>query len=117
MKTHRNFFVGNGIKKPKQYIKKLNNGKFIPGLYIVSLNENNKLEIYVSYIFMQKIYRELNLTFVAFFNDFGSALEYIRKITALSYKKYNDFLPAKCIDNLDCYDVDYLYSESEEEMP
>ena len=115
MKTHTNFFVGNGIKRPKQYIRKLNKGKFISNLYIVSLNENNRLEIYKSYIFMQKIYRELNLTFVAFFTDFGSALDYIRKITELSYKKYNDFVPAKCIDELDLYDIDYLYSESEEE--
>lgn len=115
MKTHTNFFVGDGIKRPKQYIRKLNKGKLIPGLYIVSLNENNNLEIYKSYVFVQKCYREMNLTLVGFFKSFDSALEYIRKLTEISYKKYNSFKPYECINELDLFDIDFLYSESEEE--
>lgn len=116
MKKHNKIFMGDGLKTPDKYINKLNKIKIYDNFYIVVITDNNNLEIYHSLLFMQKFYKNTDFTVVAICKSKESCFEYIRRITALSYKKYNKYIPIECIDSLDEYDIDYLYDDLFEEQ-
>lgn len=116
MKIHKNIYMGDGLKDPSKYLNKLNKIKIFDNFYIIVQTENNNLEIYHSLLFMQKYYKDLDLTIVALCKNKDSCFEYIRRITTLSYKKFNSYLPIKCINELDEFDMDYLYDDINEEQ-
>lgn len=116
MFTFVNLYLGDNIKNPNKYLDKLKNGKFINKFYIVAFNDgSNTLEIYPSFNFLQKYYRNLDLEIVAITKEESSAIEYIRKLSEISMKKYNDFKPRDTIYSLAKEEMDYLYKVIDEE--
>lgn len=116
MTLNENLFMGDGIKKPDKYVHKLSTGKFIKKFYVVVLSDNiNTLEIYPSYNFLQKYYRDKNFEIVAITKEEASAFEYIRKLSEISVRKYNDFDARKTIYSLRNEDIEYLNKVDEEE--
>lgn len=115
MKLHKKIYLGDGIESADKYLKKLNKGKVFESFYVVVIINDN-IEIYSSFLFWQSYYRKQDFVIVAICKNQNTAFEYIRRITDLSYKKYDEFNLIKCIDELDLYDIDYLYDDCIEDQ-
>lgn len=115
--VHENVFFPSNFKKPEKHVSKLNKGKFIKKSYLVGfLNESERLEIFLSYNFLQKIIREQRFTLVAMFSSEDEAFEYIRVLSEISMRKYNSFEPFKTINELIPYDYDIIAAAFEEDV-
>ncbi|MBR6307358.1 MAG: hypothetical protein IKR39_02015 [Lachnospiraceae bacterium] len=100
MKLSPNCFVDEDIKHPDKVIDKLNRGKLIKGYYLVNFNDNTKrLEIISSRMFLQKYFREQEYDVKALLKTQDDAFEYVRCISEISYRKYNEFDALKTIEN------------------
>lgn len=85
-------FLGKRISKPEKYVKKLNRGKHLKKFYIVTfMNDSHRMEVYSSYMFFQKYFRQQHFLISAIVNDEGEAFEYIRALSEISMKKYGEF--------------------------
>lgn len=111
MKTIENLYLGDNIKKPDRYLQKIETGKFIKKFYIIAyIDSKNTLEIYPSFVFWQKYYRDKDFEIVAITLEEATALEYIRKLSEISVRKYNDFDANLTIHSLSSEDMEFLYS-------
>ena len=100
MKLSPNCFVDETIKNPDKVIDKLNRGKLIKGYYLVNYNDTSgRLEIISSRMFLQKYFREQSYDVKALFKTQDDAFEYVRCISEISYRKYNEFNALKTIEN------------------
>jgi len=115
MIVHKNLYLGDNIKSPVKYLNKLNKGKFLSKFYLAVLTEEGCIEIYNSYIFLQKYYRNQSFTLIALAKSKDTLFEYIRRLTEISVRKYQCFNPLLCINELDLFDIDFLYEELQEE--
>lgn len=116
MKTIENLYLGDKIRKPDKYLHKLETGKIIKKFYIVVLlDDKNTLEIYPSYVFLQSFFRKKQFHIVAITLEEATAIEYIRKLSEISVRKFNDFDANLTIDSLTSEDMDFLYSTPDKE--
>ena len=100
MNLSPNCFVDETIKHPDKVIDKLNKGKLLKGYYLVSYNDAlGRLEIISSRMFLQKYFREQTYKVTALLKTQDDAFEYVRCISELSYRKYNEFKAWETIEN------------------
>jgi len=116
IQIHENVFYAKGIKKPEKHIGKLNKGKFIKKSYLVGFcNDSERLEIFLSYNFLQKIIREQKYTLVGLFNSQDEAFEYVRALSDISFNKYGCFDALKTVNELNSDDIDTIKKSFEED--
>ena len=115
MNLSPNCFVDERIKHPDKVIKKLNKGSLIKGYYIVSLNdETGRLEIISSRMFLQKYFKEREYNVSALLKSKEDAFEYIRCISEISYKKYNEFNAREIINSVDHSEIAAIFDKETE---
>lgn len=104
MKWYNELYVGqNALKTKHKIIKKAIRNKPQIGVYLITLpiNENNSLEIYPSYILLQKYYKKKNLFVVGISIGKEEALNLVTTIILDCYNKTGQFLVRKMINELD----------------
>lgn len=101
MKWYNNLYVGCRAQKHRhKIIKKAIRNKPQIGVYFITLpvNENNSLEIYPSYILLQKYYRKKKMMIVGIGESKEEALEIMGQIIMDCYNKTGQFLVRKMIE-------------------
>lgn len=102
MKWYNNLYVGKSAKSRKHKII-MNTMKNKPqvGVYLITLpiNEDNSLEIYPSYILLQKHYRKKNMFVVGIGNGRDEALDVMQEIILDCYQKTGQFLVRHMIES------------------
>ena len=115
MHIHTNLFVGEGIKKPESMIKKLKKGKLPPKFYFAAFTDGgDRLEIYLSYLFIQKYFKNRELEIVGIFKSEEDAFEYVRGLSEISVRKFGDISARKTIDSLSAFELELLRRKNEE---
>lgn len=81
---HNKLYVTDDLMESKgKVIKKLKQGKLQMGVFVITLplGDCDMLEIYPSYVFLQKTFEKLNITVVGMAGDKESAFSLIEKMT------------------------------------
>ncbi|MBQ3665109.1 MAG: hypothetical protein II919_03270 [Lachnospiraceae bacterium] len=102
MKWYNNLYVGENAKKRKHKIimrTKLNKPQIGTYLITLPLNDKNSLEIYPSYILMQKHYRKQNMMVVGIGLGRDEAFLVMQDIIMDCYQKTGQFLVRKMVDD------------------
>ncbi|MBD8941569.1 MAG: hypothetical protein EGR71_03380 [Clostridiales bacterium] len=95
MKWYNNLYVGKkALKKKHKIITRAIRRKPQIGIYMITLpvNEANALEIYPSYVLLQKYYRKKKLTVVGISQGYDEALEVMQDILMDCYNETGQFL-------------------------
>ena len=101
MKWYNNLYVGcQAGRRRHKIIKKAIRNKPQLGVYFITLpvNENNSLEIYPSYVLLQKHYQKSNMFVVGIGEGREEALEVMEQISMDCYNKTGQFLVRKMIE-------------------
>lgn len=106
----KNAYIDETIKKPDKLIAKLRRGRSLKSVYLICVFDNdNRVQIISSRMFMLKTYRNSLCKVYAMFPDETDAYEYIRVVAELSYKKKDEFIPIEVMENITKAEVDELY--------
>lgn len=100
MKWYNNLYVGENAKRRKhKIIMRSIRHKPQVGVYLITLplNDDNSLEIYPSYILLQKYYRKRKLMVVGISEGYDEALIVMQEILMDCYNKTGQFLVRKMI--------------------
>lgn len=80
---HNRLYVAEDLaEKKSKVIKKLKQGKLQMGVFVITLplGDNDMLEIYPSYVFVQKLYKKTDVTVVGLAGEQASAFSLIEQI-------------------------------------
>lgn len=103
---NQHLFVEEGMKNPEKILEKLNKGKFIKKFYLVALNgKTERLEVLLSYNFLQKYFREQPYDIVALVKSEDSAFEYLRVLSEISVERFESFYGKRAIESLTSEDM------------
>ena len=84
MLFHNKLYLDDDISKNKRtIIKKLKQNKLTLGVYVIVLSESDtdQLEIYPSYVLLQKVYRDIEITVVGIASDLDASRELLVRMT------------------------------------
>ncbi|MBP5152102.1 MAG: hypothetical protein ILP13_04210 [Lachnospiraceae bacterium] len=96
-------------------IRKLKKGKLPPKFYFAAFTDGgDRLEIYLSYLFIQKYFKNRELEIVGIFKSEEDAFEYVRGLSEISVRKFGDFCARKTIDSLSAFELEMLRRKNEE---
>lgn len=101
MKWYNNLYVGEKAKRRKhKIIMKTITRKPQIGIYYITLplNDANSLEIYPSYILLQKHYRKQKMLIIGISEGYDEALLLTQEIIMDCYNKTGQFLVRKMIN-------------------
>lgn len=94
-------YIGINCKNIDKLIKKLKKGTLLKSLFIVCFcNEGSRLEIISSRMFLLKHFRKQSYEICAVLDDENEAFEYVKVLTDISYKEFNDFKPRFAVFNI-----------------
>lgn len=80
---HDRLYVAKDLLKSKRKVlKNLKQGKLQPGVYVITLplGDEDMLDIYPSYVLLQKVYREQEMTVVGIAGERSSAFSLVEKM-------------------------------------
>ena len=102
MKWYNNLYVGKNAKRRKHKII-MNTIRRKPqiGIYLITLpvNSANSLEIYPSYILIQKYYQKKNMMIVGISEGYDEALEIMQEIIMDCYNETGQFIVKKLVED------------------
>lgn len=90
MRFYRHLYLAEGLEKKKdKIIRRLEEGRFLPGVYLVTLpeREGSQLEICSSRLFLQPAFPREPLFVAGLAKDYEDALELVEKITREVYNE------------------------------
>lgn len=90
MKYYKHLYLSEGLEKKKdKIIQKIEAGKILPGIFLVTLapDEKNQLEIHRYILLLQPVFRREELLVVGISKDYEGALELVGEITQEVYNK------------------------------
>lgn len=90
MKYYKDLYITDALKKKKnKIIKKMEAGKFIPGIHIITLaaNPKNHLEIWHYPILLQPSFPKKDFFVVGITKGYEEALEFVEEIVQEVYNK------------------------------
>lgn len=93
LKWLKSYYVGEGVKDPGKVKRKINAGKFAPGIYLLTLSNNaeNLCEIIPSFMLMQKSYREICPLIFGMAKGRDEAMEMAADLIGEIYRETGDF--------------------------
>lgn len=100
MKWYNNLYVGENAKRRKhKIIMRVIRHKPQIGIYLITLpvNEANSLEIYPSYILLQKHYRKKEMMVVGISEGYEEALSVMQEIIMDCYRETGQFLVSQMV--------------------
>lgn len=85
---YESYYVGEGIRNPEKIVEKLNDGKLVTGIYLVTLSENpgNILEMFSASLLKQEIFRELCPTIIGIAKGKDGAIQMAQQLVEESLK-------------------------------
>lgn len=96
-----NCYNGINCKNVDKMVKKLNRGTVLKSFFIVCFcNDGTRLEIISSKMFLTKYFRKQKYEICAFLKEENDAFLYVKNLTDLSYKEFNDFNPRYAVENI-----------------
>lgn len=81
---HSNLYVADELSSEKrQVIKKLKQGKLQMGVHVIAISQGvqDMLEIFPSYVLLQKYYKQVDVQVVGLAGDYESALGLVEQMT------------------------------------
>lgn len=90
MKYYKHLYLSEGLEKKKdKIIQKIEAGKILPGIFLVTLapDEKNQLEIHRYILLLQPVFHREELLVVGISKDYEGALELVEEITQEVYNK------------------------------
>ena len=90
MKYYKHLYLSEGLEKKKdKIIQKIEAGKILPGIFLVTLapDEKNQLEIHRYILLLQPVFHREELFVVGISKDYEGALELVEEITQEVYNK------------------------------
>ncbi|WP_448782275.1 hypothetical protein [Blautia sp.] len=96
-----NFLTGESVKNPNKIKKKLNNGKLVPGIYLLTLPENpsNLMDIIPAAMLIQKSFYGICPKIIGMAKGKDEALEMVRSLIDEMYTETGTFATAEYIEN------------------
>ena len=83
MKYYKHLYLSEGLEKKKdKIIQKIEAGKILPGIFLVTLapDEKNQLEIHRYLLLLQPVFHRENLFVVGISKDYEEALELVEEL-------------------------------------
>lgn len=101
LKWQENFLTGESVKNPDKIRKKLNNGKLVPGIYLLTLSENpsNLMDIIPAAMLIQKSFYGICPRIIGMAKGKDEALEMVRSLINEMYRETGAFETAEYIEN------------------
>lgn len=101
LKWLKDYFVGESIQDPDHIREKLDQGKLVPGIFLITLSHNphNILEILPAVMLFQKSLYRICPEIVGMARGEDEALELIRSIVETVYKDTGDVLVEEYLKN------------------
>ena len=95
------FLTGESVKNPEKIKKKLNDGKLVPGIYLLTLSENpsNLMDIIPAAMLVQKSFYGICPKIIGMAKGKDEALEMVRDLIDEMYTETGTFLTAEYIEN------------------
>ena len=90
MKYYKHLYLSEGLEKKKdKIIQKIEAGKILPGIFLVTLapDEKNQLEIHRYILLLQPVFHREELFVVGISKDYEGALELVEEIMQEVYNK------------------------------
>ena len=101
LKWQDNFLAGKSVKNPGKIKKKLNSGKLVPGIYLLTLSENpsNLMDIIPAAMLFQKSFYGICPEIIGMAKGKEEALEMVRSLIDEMYTETGTFAIAEYIEN------------------
>lgn len=101
LKWQRNFYIGEGVKEPRKIRRKIEDGKFVPGIYLLTLSDNpaNVMEIIPASMLMQRSYAGICPPVIGMAKGKDEALELVRSIIEEVYGATGSFSVSEYLKN------------------
>lgn len=101
LKWQENFLTGESVKDPEKIKKKLNSGKPVPGIYLLTLSENpvNLMDIIPAVMLIQKSFYGICPKIIGMAKGKEEALEMVRSLIDEMYRETGTFATAEYIEN------------------
>lgn len=101
LKWQRNYYVGEGINNPEKIYKKVNAGKLVPGIYLLTLSETpgNLVEMLPASVLAQKAARAVCPPIIGMAKGKDSAIALTAEILEEMYKKTGTFRLEEYMEN------------------
>lgn len=92
LKWHENFYIGENVRDAEKIRQKLDQGKLVPGIYLLTLSDNphNILEILPAVMLFQKTAARLCPEVVGMAGGMDEAMELVRSIVQTVYRETGD---------------------------
>lgn len=93
LKWKRHYLVGEGVKEPAKIRRKINAGKFVPGIYLLTLSNHpaNLCEILPAAMLMQKSYVEICPLIFGMAKGKDEAMELLADFLSEVYRETGSF--------------------------
>lgn len=93
LKWNKDLRIGEGVKKVDKIRRKLNHGKIVPGIYLITFSENprNLLEIIPALTMVQQSAADICPEIVGLAGDKDEAMEMVTEMIQEVYDKTGDF--------------------------
>ena len=101
LKWQENFLAGEAVKDPEKIKKKLNSGKPVLGIYLLTLSENpvNLMDIIPAAMLIQKSFYGICPKIIGMAKGKEEALEMVRSLIDEMYRETGTFATAEYIEN------------------
>ena len=101
LKWQKNFLTGETVKKPKKIKKKLDAGKFVYDIYLLTLSDNpdNLMDIIPAAMLLQKSFYGICPKIIGMANGKDEALEMVRSLIEEIYTETGTFQVAEYLEN------------------
>jgi len=84
-------YLSDSIKDPETILRKLNRGKLTKSCFLITLaNGSEQLEIYPSYVLIQKYYRDLNMEVVGMASSMDDAMAFVGRMAEEAFETTGD---------------------------
>lgn len=96
-----NYYVGEGIKNPEKIKKKLDSGRYVHGICLLTLSHTpgNLMEILPASLLKQQSLRELCPPIIGMAKDKERAIEMVSGILTDAYRRTGGFAPEEFLKN------------------
>ena len=101
LKWQKNFLTGESVKDPEKIKKKLNSGKLVPGIYLLTLSETplNLMDIIPAAMLIQRSFYGICPKIIGMAKGKEEALEMVRSLIDAMYRETGTFAAAEYIEN------------------
>lgn len=116
MTVSDNLYISERIRHPERVLKKLYNRKFMRKCVLVIYSkDDDRIEMISSYFLKQKHYQNREFIVAGVFLSEDDAMEYIRLLVAVSYKKFSDFVPLDAVKSIRVIEIEEYIKEEKVE--